>query len=283
MSQMTKGPQREPSARSLEKDWLQRWQAVRQPWWFDPYFAPLIACALPHLAPCLESSGDLLQIGSGVGDKTDTLRRLGARAVGLELSSELVARAQLTYPMTRFVEGDALAMPFDDATFDAVFSFSVMQCLNWRRMLAEVRRVLRPGGRAVFIENLAGSPFAQAYRLGKRLLRSPYRAHQQPLRHLAWEECPEFRQFFSSMECRAFHLFTPALLAPPVLAQALGSREGITVGAADTLRSLARLDTLMLRRFPSLSGRAWKVVVKVTSCSTAGPEQHVVLGRRTSF
>ncbi|MBK6687064.1 MAG: class I SAM-dependent methyltransferase [Deltaproteobacteria bacterium] len=283
MSKVMKDGPKGPSARGGEHHWLQRWQAVRQPWWFDPYFAPLIAEALPHLAPCLESGGDLLHVGSGIGDKTDALRELGARAVGLELSPDLVARARDTYPTTRFVEGNALAMPFEDGTFDAVFSFSVMQCLDWRQMLTEVRRVLRPGGRAVFIENLAGSPFAQAYRLGKRLLRSPYRTHQRPLRHLAWEECPELLQVFPTVEYRAFHLFTPALLAPPVLARVFGGGEQIAVGGGPSFTSLTRLDTELLRRFPSLSDRAWKVVVRVTSSSTGRPEQDVVLGRRTSL
>lgn len=49
--------------------------------------------------------------------------------------------------------GDATALDLPDASFDAAFAFDVLHHVpDWRRALAEVRRVLRPGGRVYFEE-----------------------------------------------------------------------------------------------------------------------------------
>jgi demethylmenaquinone methyltransferase / 2-methoxy-6-polyprenyl-1,4-benzoquinol methylase len=102
---------------------------------------------------------DVLDVATGTGDFALTIKRLapGARVVGsdfvpkmLELARDKAARQQLA---VQFEPGDALALPYADASFDAVScAFGFRNFANFRRGLEEFHRVLRPGGRAVILE-----------------------------------------------------------------------------------------------------------------------------------
>jgi SAM-dependent methyltransferase len=108
------------------------------------------AYLLPHLSPGLS----LLDIGCGPGTITADLARLVAPGpvLGLDASEEVVAQAQEhanTAGVTnvQFEVGDLFALPHDDAAFDVVHAHQVLQHLgDPRSALAELRRVLRPGG-----------------------------------------------------------------------------------------------------------------------------------------
>jgi SAM-dependent methyltransferase len=70
--------------------------------------------------------------------------------VGVDLDEGVVAHAGRHYPRARFEKADLLALPFDDASFDAVVSFQVIEHVSApREFLAECARVLRPGGRLI--------------------------------------------------------------------------------------------------------------------------------------
>ena len=90
----------------------------------------------------------LLDLGCGDGQLTQRLAATGADVTGVDASAEMAAAACARG--IRAVHASAEALPFADACFDAVFSNAA---LHWVRdhdaMLAEVRRVLRPGGRFV--------------------------------------------------------------------------------------------------------------------------------------
>ena len=77
---------------------------------------------------------------------------MGHDAVGIDLDAHLLERARASFPRSTFVDGDIQRLPFEDESFDVVFSFSTLQLVaDKRAVLAECARVLRPGGRAVFI------------------------------------------------------------------------------------------------------------------------------------
>lgn len=92
----------------------------------------------------------LLDIGVGGGRTTSALEPVVASYVGLDYVPELVREAQQRFPEVRIEQGDARALDFADGTFDVVlFSFNGMDGVSHDdrlRILAEVRRVLRPGG-----------------------------------------------------------------------------------------------------------------------------------------
>ena len=75
----------------------------------------------------------------------------GARVTGVDFAPNMVAQARNRHPALTFQEGDAEALPFTDASFDAVvIGFGLHHFPSPGRALAETRRVLRPGGRLGF-------------------------------------------------------------------------------------------------------------------------------------
>lgn len=102
----------------------------------------------------------ILDVGCGVGGSTRRLsHEVGCRVTGIDLSDEYIDAAErLTRLLdmqekVKFHAGSALAMPFDDNTFDGAWSIqmnmNVEDKVSW---LTEVYRVLKPGGRAVLYE-----------------------------------------------------------------------------------------------------------------------------------
>lgn len=92
----------------------------------------------------------VLEVGCGRGVALPTLaRRLQpAELVGLDRDPEVLAVAQArTAGVARLVEADAREMPFEDASFDLVFDFGTFyHTAGPEKMLAEIARVLAPGG-----------------------------------------------------------------------------------------------------------------------------------------
>jgi SAM-dependent methyltransferase len=92
----------------------------------------------------------LLDVGGGTGNYALALRDEGWQPVVCDRSADMLARAAAKGLDT--VEADAAALPFEDASFDAVMCISMLHHVDDRpRALAEQRRVLRPGGRAALM------------------------------------------------------------------------------------------------------------------------------------
>jgi ubiquinone/menaquinone biosynthesis C-methylase UbiE len=103
-----------------------------------------------------------LEIGCGQGALTQLLvERFDARVIATDCDPDQVAEAQARMAnldgKVDFHVVDARAMPFDDAQFDAVFSFGVLQHIlrGWRQAVAETARVLKPSGWFVFTDIVA--------------------------------------------------------------------------------------------------------------------------------
>ena len=99
---------------------------------------------------------DVLEVGSGAGQCSRWVRRQGGRAVGLDLSLRQLQHSRRldeeTGTVVPSVLGTATHLPFDDASFDVVFSsFGALQFVSdIADAVAETARVLRPGGRFAF-------------------------------------------------------------------------------------------------------------------------------------
>ncbi len=97
-----------------------------------------------------DGSGHCLDVGCGTGVSTAAVAELGWSPVGVDVSEDLLALAQGRG--LEVVRGSADALPFADAAFDAAVSVWTHTDVDaFPEMLAEVARVLRPGGPFVYV------------------------------------------------------------------------------------------------------------------------------------
>ncbi len=110
------------------------------------------------------SPHDVLDLATGSGDVAFTLSRglpAGTTILGMDFCQPMLDQANLkkaALPIDRqasltFRQGDGLALPLADASFDAVtISFGLRNMADRHRSLTEMRRILRPGGRMFVLE-----------------------------------------------------------------------------------------------------------------------------------
>jgi len=99
-------------------------------------------------AEAVVRAGDrVLDACCGTGDLALADERAGGAVTGLDFSEPMLERARKKSDSVEWVQGDALALPFPDASFDVVtVGFGVRNVSDLEGGLAELRRVLRPGG-----------------------------------------------------------------------------------------------------------------------------------------
>jgi demethylmenaquinone methyltransferase/2-methoxy-6-polyprenyl-1,4-benzoquinol methylase len=92
----------------------------------------------------------VVDLGCGTGDLCRVLGRAGLRAVGVDMAAGMLARAHTSAPLVR---ADALQLPLGEASVDgAISGFALRNVVDIGACFAEAARVIRPGGRAVFLE-----------------------------------------------------------------------------------------------------------------------------------
>jgi SAM-dependent methyltransferase len=112
----------------------------------DALNTPAFLAMLPPIAGL-----DGLDIGCGEGSNTRQLARVGARMTAVDIAPTFIRHAsesEAAEPLgIRYLSGDGMALPFEDASFDFATAFmSLMDMPNQAAVLKEARRVLRPGG-----------------------------------------------------------------------------------------------------------------------------------------
>ena len=94
-----------------------------------------------------------LDVATGTGDLAVELARRGADVTGMDFAPAMLELARRKAPGLRFEEGDALALRYPDASFDAVtVGFGARNFADLDRGLGEMARVAKPGGRVVVLE-----------------------------------------------------------------------------------------------------------------------------------
>jgi demethylmenaquinone methyltransferase/2-methoxy-6-polyprenyl-1,4-benzoquinol methylase len=96
----------------------------------------------------------VLDAACGTGDLAIADGKAGAAHVtGLDFSERMLDRARRKAPSLEWVQGDMLALPFADETFDAAtVGFGARNVADLELALRELRRVLQPGGRVAILE-----------------------------------------------------------------------------------------------------------------------------------
>jgi SAM-dependent methyltransferase len=125
----------------------------------------------------------VLDVGCGPGESAFGMieRVPGLRVTGLDLSASMIRIAKIRQRFDRagdgvvFERGNAMALPYADASFDAVTGHSFLYLVpDATRVLTEVARVLKPGAKCVFLEPAASAGSALLPRdIVKRAPREP--------------------------------------------------------------------------------------------------------------
>jgi SAM-dependent methyltransferase len=197
-----------------------------------------------------------LDYGCGNGGFSQVLASLGASVYGIDISPQLISRANVFAAqrgngssgspggrvLPRFLVCDAHRTPFPDGSFDYVVGNGVLHHLDLDKAYAEIARVLKPGGKAVFMEPMYHHPLLWSLR---RLTPKAHTVDEKPLSLVDIEKA---RNWFRSCSHREHFLFS-VCVAPVHL---LGRRAALAV-----IDKLDRFDQIAMRVGPGLRRFAW--------------------------
>ncbi len=143
-------------------------------WWGRTVAEKLLPWGLADV----DLAGDVLEIGPGFGATTRVLARSAESLTVIELQRSYCERLRRELPArVRVVEGDATAMPFADASFTTVLAFTMLHHVpspaQQDRLLAEVVRVLRPGGLFAGTDSLGTGALFKLLHVGDTLVPLP--------------------------------------------------------------------------------------------------------------
>ena len=125
----------------------------------------------PWAIGAAELHGEVLELGSGAGAMAEALLDRYADIHLTATDIDPVMRNAASMRLSRFgdraevTEADATRLPFADRSFDAVVSFIMLHhVVDWEQALAEVARVLRPGGRLAGYDLVSSRPVRLVHR-----------------------------------------------------------------------------------------------------------------------
>src|SRR5579859_713489 len=150
----------------------------------------------------------VLDFGCGSGVHTVMVAGFAQHVTGIDISPEAVALAQEhaaaegMSDRTSFMVKDAEALDFEPGSFDVVCVRGVLHHMDLELALEQIRKVLTPQGKAIFLEALANNPIIHRYRMRTPHLRTAWEAQHI----LRWEDAKRMRKFFERVEVRSFHL-----------------------------------------------------------------------------
>lgn len=220
---------------------------------------------LERLGPARDMT--VLDCGCGAGELALELSEQGAHVAGFDLSQESVklmrARAdRVGVPSPGGLVSVMERLPFGDETFDAVVGKSILHHVDVEASLAEVRRVMKPGARALFIENQVINPFL-------RFARNTLTGRFGVARVGTPDEHPLVRQDYDAIR-RLFPDLT--LDYPDFRFFGLFSRNVLRYERALWLaRALGKTDDLIYRRLPRARKFGYHVLIEVRKARRPRP------------
>ena len=215
--------------------------------WWEDFYLPVFEYVLPKMGN-LEGK-KVLELGTGTGGTATLLAKRGASVIGIDLLPFRLAEAQARAAEHEVAEAinfalmDAMHLAFPDNTFDFIISKSVLVFTDHSHTAKECYRVLKPGGKAIFMENMRYHPAVWLYR--KMFLK-----YSGKLRYFSVGDIETVGAEFEQLEHREFHLSAVS---------ALFWQKCITIPLFYrwTLRIFKAIDTSLLKCLPFLKRFCW--------------------------
>jgi SAM-dependent methyltransferase len=207
----------------------------------------------------IEPGQAALEYGCGQGSAAFDLAQRGVGVVGIDISpvaiSQAIKRAaKQGISSARFEVMNAEKLEFDDDSFDLVCGSGILHHLDLEAALAEIARVLRPDGHAVFFEPMGHNPLIKLYRRFTPSMRTP---DEHPL---LMSDFDTARARFGTVDVTFFHALS--LAAVPFRKARGGSH---------LLRALEALDRSLFDHVPASRRLAWVAVLRLGQPQSSRP------------
>ncbi len=221
------------------------------------YWSGILSRADHYAYDLLGSSLDgkvILDLGCGSGHHAINFAGKGATVYAIDLSPGMVqvaadaVRQKGLDGRVLVLEMNAEELLFPEEMFDVVFGHSILHHTNLELTRAQIYRVLKRGGRGIFLEPLGHNPFINLFRTLTPQCRTPT---EKPLRYA---DLLFFAEPFSAFYHREFYM--AALIAVAFLPFGKQAFQKV-------LNWLSRVDDILLNRWPALGRYAWVTVFEV--------------------
>lgn len=195
----------------------------------------------------------VLDYGCGDGHFTRMVAEAGGEAFGIDISPQLIARAERSNPkqsngFPKFLVADAHATPFPNASFDFVVGNSALHHFDLDAAYPEIVRLLRPGGAGLFMEPMYHHPLLWILR---RLTPNNRTEDERPL---SIADIEKANKWFRAVVHRE-HFLTAVCAAPVHL---LGRSFALR-----TISNLDRMDRVLFQIAPGLRNLAWLTMTEM--------------------
>ena len=161
-----------------------------------------------YLKQIKRGQGNLLDLGCGLGYMSNTFDKIGFCVVGLDGDSKRIPEAKLKYPNIDFrFHKIETTLPFEDNSFDVVFSRSVFQYIEHEPIIKECKRVLKKDGSIIILENLKNNPITRIGRAYLKLTKHNYKYY--PWNHFTLSEISKVKDEFQNSSLHFYHVLSP--------------------------------------------------------------------------
>lgn len=215
--------------------------------WWEDYYLPVFEYVLPKMGNL--QGKRVLELGTGTGGTATLLAKKGASVVGIDLLPFRLDEAKDRVKQHNVSEAvdfslmDATQLAFQNNSFDFVISKSVLVFTEHTQTAKECYRVLKPGGKAIFIENMRHHPLVWLYR--KLFLK-----YSRDLHYFSLTDIEALGVEFDEVNHREFHLLSlGALFWKKVIS--------IPIFYRRTIQILKFVDRNLIRMFPFLKRICW--------------------------
>lgn len=196
-----------------------------------------------------------LEYGCGLGDRSFILAKYSKEVYGIDIAEIAIIKATNEAKIKNlsniiFKVMNAEALDFPDNYFDVVCGTSILHHLNLDSSFSELSRILKPGGKAFFIEPLGHNPLINIFRKFTSSLRTE---DEHPLR---LKDLKLFNKYFTNVNIKYYYLVS--LFAIPFRK----SKNFNTI-----LNFLNRIDQILFK-IDFLKIQAWQVVIEVGNSDT---------------